>query len=137
MSNNGVLGFIPDDGYTEKGFIKAIPELHPALHFEFRPMPYDERARLAKGMSTLQPLQQNHLYAKEMSQRIMSWDLKNGQGDPVQIDASIFLKLKPALFERLLGIMIGTDAPDEDADSKDKKELAADAADKFRSSGPG
>jgi hypothetical protein len=122
-------GLIFDDGYTEKGFIAQRDRLHPALRFEFRPCLAEERALFIRQNVNLGDKEQIARNTKLLKEKLLSWDLKQRSGDTAPIQHDALRRVKPALLERLLGIVLGLDAPDEDP-TKSPEEITQDAADK-------
>ena len=114
-------GFI-SDGYTETGYIAEVQRLHPALRFEFRPFLPEERSRLITENERHPPIKAAQNTAEKIADskngKIKSWDLKDDKGEPVPVSADAFRRIKPALHGRLLGIVMGLDASDEDPDTK-------------------
>ncbi len=131
-----LLNFIPNDGYTEKVYLKGIPRLTSDVRIEVRPMLVEERSVYSRAASSLGPAETNQKAAGVIRERLVSWDLKDAKGQPVPITHENILRLKPALFERLFSIIAGLDAGDEDPE-KPSEERKADAADKFPSGQPG
>lgn len=111
---NHQLDYVPDDGYTESGFIKAIPGLHGDLRFEFRPFLVEERSRLLRKLENLAQEKQDAIVAKTFTERLKSWDLKDRKGEAVKVSLNAARRLKPQLFYRLWAILLGTDASDVD-----------------------
>jgi len=110
------LSFVPDDGYTEKGYIKAVPLLHDALRFEFRPFLAEERSKLLREQSELAEEKRDFLIAQAFVAHLVSWDLKDAKGNAIKIDLNIARRLKPALFYRIWAIILGSEASDLDPD---------------------
>ncbi len=125
MNGNHTLSFVPDDGYTEKGFIKSIPGLHGDLRFEYRPFLVEERSKLLSGFDKLEQEKQDVIVARTFSERITAWDLQGKDGEEIPICLHIARRLKPALFYRLWAIILGTDASDLDPEwsSEEKTDL--------------
>lgn len=123
---NSLLGIC--DGYDERGFVEEERGLHPALRFVYRPMLVEERTRLLNENDSLKPAQRPRNTAKVLALKIKSWDLKDRKGEPVPVAEESILKLRPRLYERVLGIVSGLDACDDDpqATTEEKKESLAD-----------
>ena len=122
-----VLGLI-EDGYTESGYIAAVPQLHPALRFRFRPLLTEERTAFLKSIANTDRSQQDKKATALVKDRLQEWDLCGRDGAVVPLTADVIKRLKPRLFERLFGIVLGSDAPDEDpeANQEDRDQLSAD-----------
>ena len=117
---------IPDDGYTEPGFVAARPGLHGELQFTFRPLLIQDQAKWVKGADSMQAAVWNQQCARLMAERIKSWSLCTKDGSCVPINAASILRLKPALFSRLYGILLGTEPSDIDP-SWEESQLATEA----------
>ncbi len=128
MSHNGVLAYVPDDGYTEPGYLTGVRNLYPPCRFSYRPMLTSERMDFIGGNASLKPRQQNQRVAELLAKRITKWDLKKPDGSPVPLVADQVLRLKPALFERLYEVVLGTVAYDDDPDAPADQEPAFDEA---------
>ncbi len=100
--------FIPDDGYTEQGYIEAVRGLHGEFRFEYRPLLADQRSRILRTMSELKDEKQDVEVAKVLSQRIVSWSIDR------QISFDQTRRLLPAVFYKVWGIVLGTSASDLD-----------------------
>jgi hypothetical protein len=111
------VGFI-GDGYTEQGYIAEVPRLHPAMRFKFRPFLQEDRSRLLNENDKLKAIQATANTAVKLADKLIEWDLKDAAGEPVTKDDKSIRRLKPALYMRLLGIVMGLDASDEDPDAK-------------------
>lgn len=114
MNGNHTLNFVPDDGYTESGFIKAIPGLHGELRFDFRPFLVEERSKLLRELENLAQEKQDAIVAKTFVERLKNWDLKDRDGNAVRVSLGAARRLKPQLFYRLWAILLGTEASDAD-----------------------
>jgi hypothetical protein len=106
------------DGYTEKAYIKAIPRIHGEVRFEFRPMLVEERSQLFEGSGKMSADLYERKSAKTVSQKIVSWSVTQGVIDgeeiPYPVSPVNFLRLKPALYQRMTSIIVGLDAGDAD-----------------------
>ena len=112
------IGYI-NDGYSESSFIAEVKRLHPALRFKFRPFLQEERHRLLKENAGLQPIKAAENSAKILAKKISEWDLKDSKGDPVAVSDNAIRRLKPALYDRVLGIVMGLDPSDEDPEARE------------------
>ena len=115
------LGQIPNDGYTEHGYIAEVPRLHPALRFAFRPMTLAERALYIKAVGQFRKDDEIRTYmAGEIKRHLPGqppWDLRNDKGELVPLTVDELLKLKPRLFDSLFMIVSGEAAPDADPEA--------------------
>jgi len=105
MSKKKNRNFVAD-GYTEKAYVKAS-ELNDEFRFEYRPMLADKRAQLWKDAEKLKPDLGEQKMAMEMVHHVISWDITDENGKPVDITARNLLKLKPVLWTRLGSIIAG------------------------------
>jgi hypothetical protein len=121
-----VLDYIPDDGYTEQAFIKAIAGIHGDFRFTYRPMLPDERADLFASAGTLTPDKHEHRVGRELASRIVSWSLVNARGQAVPVSEHTVMRLKPRLFARVYETISGVTPsdPDPKAPSEDKSNAA-------------
>lgn len=120
------LGLIEEDGYTEDGYIAEQPRLHPALRFRYRPLLSTERAQamrdMERALKSPNAKQSEIVSARLMAERILEWDLRNGQGEVVPVTEEFLLKVKPVLSNRLYAIVIlGASPSDEDPEAGEKK----------------
>ncbi len=110
---NEVLGFI-DDGYTEQGFVRGEPGLHPDVRFEWRPSVPEELDRYNADADRLKGTELRKHAARFLAAKLVSWDLRNGKGDVVPISLPNVLRLKDGLFMHLLRVTLGIRASDVD-----------------------
>jgi hypothetical protein len=135
MSNN-FANYIPDDGYTEPGYIAPVAALHSGLRFHFRPLLVAQQSAWDKATSELKGDQWYRKSAETMAGRLKDWDLidvKDAAGGTLAITRDNILRLKPSLFTRLHGILWGSMASDEDpqwgeAEKDDATNLASDSS---------
>jgi len=115
-----VSAFIPDDGYTETAFLKAVDKIHPSVTFDFRPMLIEEQAQTRKEWERLAKAEdlvgQRKLYAGKLAKHIVGWDLVNPRGGLVAITPENILRLKDVLFFKMFNVVtlnqMGDDAPE-------------------------
>ncbi len=115
------------DGYTQCGFIAAVPMMHGSLRFTYRPALVEERSQLSDAAAALK----SHLYDRQAAmftaQRIVLWDLTDVEGDEVAVSAEALLRLQPGLFVKLHRIVLGWIPSDVDpAWSEDIQDRALD-----------
>ena len=124
------LSVIADDGYTEPGYIEARRGLYEELRFTFRPLLVTEQNQWSKGAGNMQPAAWDRQCAGLMAGRLKSWTLTTAKGEPLPVSAANILRLKPSLYSRLYGILLGTEPSDIDPEwSEEKKdEVAVDEA---------
>lgn len=117
------------DGYTEHGFIKDMPGLHQALRFDFRPMTVADRDDWQSITDGEVPAEQAKITSRVISKKIIKWNLKDHQGQPIPVSSDAITRLKPALYVRLVAIISGSGPSDTDVDvlSGDPDDLKAQA----------
>lgn len=120
--------FIPDDGYTEEGYIKAVPQIHNALRFTFRPLLWEERTRMLAAADAATDKGQTDKYDRQiatmLSKHLTSWSLTDGRKDEakeVPINVDIIRRLKPKLALSLYYVVMGLQASDIDPDWPEEK----------------
>lgn len=99
---------IPSDGYTEPGYVAERPGLHGELRFVFRPMLVEDQSKIMRALEKASNDGWAVKAARVVADRVREWSLT----EPIK--AEQVLRLKPALFSRLYGIVLGTDASDID-----------------------
>lgn len=110
------LAFVPDDGYTESGYIAEVAGLCPEIRFEYRPTRQEEREHLTDRMRKLSPNTKaaNKASYAFLAGKLKSWNLTDADGNEVLITDGIVSQLKPFVFDRLFLIVTGQAAPDQD-----------------------
>jgi hypothetical protein len=95
------------DGYTQVGFIAAVPRMHGPLRFSYRPTLVEERSQLSDAAATLK----SHLYDRHVAAflagKLVDWDLTDVRGRPITSSGEACLRLHPALFVKLHRIVQG------------------------------
>jgi hypothetical protein len=105
---------IPNDGYTEQGFIAEVPGIHGEVRFKFRPMRCEVRSRVMDAMKDKKPAEQDAIVAKHLADHIVEWNVEDDRGKSVPVKIDTFRRLKPKLFYRLWDVVLGFDATDID-----------------------
>lgn len=108
------LNFTPDDGYTEPGYIQPLPHVHGEFRFTFRPTLVEERSQAMEAAGQLKADACDRAAASQIVQKLVTWSLVDARQRPVPITAKNVLRLKGRLFDRLYGIILGTEASDTD-----------------------
>ncbi len=134
-SNGQMLAYI-DDAQGEHFFIKGSPRLYPDVRGEFRPCLYDEQAGFFRANQTLGPKEETARACTLMKGKLVSWNLVQRNGDPLPISEANLRRLRPALQQRLLAIILGVEAPDEDPTAS-HDQAGVDAADKVQAAESG
>lgn len=106
--------FIPDDGYTQPGYIQAVPRLHGELRYVYRPMLAQQRAPLLDAARDEKGDKYERLACKLACPHITSWSLIDAKGEPVAITAPNMLRVRPAMLSKLINIVAGLQASDVD-----------------------
>ena len=112
-SANGYLSAFIDDGLTCAGYIAAVDRLHPAVKFDYRPLTIAEQTAWGRDMNR-RANEQYKATADMLTRKLCGWDLVDAKGQPVTIAPEALVRLKPRLFDRLLGIVSGSEASDQD-----------------------
>jgi hypothetical protein len=123
------LDFIPDDGYTEEGYIKAEPFIHGELRFRFRPRLVEEKSQILDQADAAGRNGESDKFdqrvAKMLSLAVAEWSLKDSKGGTVAISARTILQLKPRLNYKLYQIVMGMIPTDIDPNWPAEKQDAA------------
>lgn len=119
------LDYLPDDGYTEDAYIAAVPGIHGAFRFKYRPMLIEEQSALSFAGREMKPAAYDQKCGKEMAAKLVEWSLCDKRGEPVPVSVRAVLMLKPRLFNRLFAIVLGNDASDPDPYAAHDGELTA------------
>lgn len=115
-SGKSVLAVIPD-GYTESAYVAAVPALHPAIRFEYRPMRATERAVYIKEVERAEGSAYLKARAAWLKTKIVSWDVKDAKGIAWPIEIAEILLLKQAVQDRLFEIVCNLKPGDDDPDA--------------------
>lgn len=110
-----------DDGYTEQRTIDEAPGLYPKTLVTFRPMTREGLAAFLQRTFKCDETTVSAQTAKEIADRIDSWDVKDVNGNSVPCTDKNILKLRPAFAKRLENVVFGYDAGDQiqrEADAK-------------------
>ena len=106
-----------NDGYTEEGFIAAVNtplRLHGELRFTYRPFTVEDRSQLTYGLRNVAPHLHNRKYAIEAAKKLVAWSLRDASDKPVEIKPETVYLIHPALFDRLIDILLGYKGSDID-----------------------
>lgn len=114
-----------NDGYTEEGYIALVPGLHGELRFTFRPFLVEERSQVTAGLREVKAELHNRKYAIEAAKKVVAWNLTDSGGKAVEVKADNVYRLRPALFDRLIDIMLGMKPSDIDPLATPAKKDAA------------
>jgi len=102
------------DGYTQSAYIAAVPRLHGALRFTYRPALVEERSQLHDAAGRLNSHLLDCHVGQFLAQKIVDWDLVDAHRQPVAPSAEAVLRIQPELFVKLIPIILGTTASDID-----------------------
>jgi len=114
-----------DDGYLQQGYVAAVPRLHGALRFTFRPTLVEERSHLVDAARQLQSAAYDRHAAQFTAAKLVSWDLRDSAGDEVPFSAEALLRLQPELFVKLHRTVAGWLPSDVDPAWDDETRLPA------------
>lgn len=133
--NQPLLNYFPDeDGYTLSAYIAGVPRLHGPVRVRYRPTEQLERAVLLEVNQNHSEKEVTKKFAAVMASKLSEWDVEQlGPSEvmiPMPITPENMLRLKPALWIRLINIMLwGADGGDVDPDlniEEIKKQVDAD-----------
>lgn len=94
------------DGYTEPFLINEVEGLHGKLSGKFRPMLPDERDTMyQKAMEKKKRVEQNTIYRRCLKNHLVEWDAVDSNGQPVAISEHVLRHLRPALWDKLVGVI--------------------------------
>src|SRR5436309_10839864 len=100
------------DGYTQPGYLKAVPNLYEDLRFTYRPAVIEERSQILAGFSTTKPDAFDRKVAQFLAQKFKTWDVVDPRGQDVEVSAAAILRLPPELFQKLWQVVGGFEACD-------------------------
>lgn len=118
------------DGYTRHGYI-AETEFHPSCRFEYRPATILDRQQFLMEFN-----RETEIHGPEagetaagewMVKHLNRWDLVDGGGHAVPVTARNMTRLTPKFYDRLLGIMLGSQLSDRDPSTNDRPTSEEDA----------
>ena len=118
--NRQLLNYFPDDdGYTLDAYIAPTARLTTAVRFSYRPTEIVDRALLWEVNTKHSEKEVSKKFAEVLATKIVKWDIEMMGPDkvlvPMPINVSSILRLKPALWIRILNIVIwGVDGGDVD-----------------------
>jgi hypothetical protein len=114
---------IISDGYTESGYIAAVPRLHPAVRFKYRPLTHEQKTIVIDQIQKKSPAQKSRVIAEQVVKNVSDWDVAGADGKPIEITLANVQRLRPALLDGLYNVVSGWAASDPDPDASE-----ADAA---------
>lgn len=123
---------IPNDHYTERGFIRGVPGVHPDIRFTYRPMTVMALGSLYTACERLQDYGQRHKLRAEVivdkAKYLKEWDIPDGKGGVLAVTAANLLRQKPNAYSRIVGIIMGDERsdPDENAAHLEHEATAED-----------
>ncbi|RCS43936.1 hypothetical protein DTL42_18290 [Bremerella cremea] len=95
-----------DDGYTQSGHIQASAGLHGAVSFQFRPMLYEQRQRIAEMLRAAANDEATQVMVAAICQQVLSWNL------PRELKPANVRRLRPKLLDRIYLIVAGHEPSD-------------------------
>lgn len=116
------IDYIPtdDDGYSEDAYIAPKELVHNAVRFTYRPTPVEERALMIDVNRSVDETRFAAHCSRFLAKRIIRWDIVEKTTDgsapmPMPLSESNIMRLKPALWMRMVNIVIwGTEGGDPD-----------------------
>lgn len=109
----GVLGYIPDDGYTETAVLRGLLGVYPRVEFTYRPLTIEEIVNYESAAEKFAGMQLRRLAARCITSHVKRWDLEDYKKEPLPIADEVVMKLKEPLFNRLFNVITGRQPPDE------------------------
>jgi hypothetical protein len=97
-----------DDGYTETELVPAQDGLYPAQTITFRPF---TKGEIGQYISDLRRAGDDEdavgkVAGKWLSQKLVSWDLRDSQNEVVKIAPDTVLRLHPRFFDACWGFIM-------------------------------
>lgn len=109
-----MAAWIPD-GYTERGFIEPVENLHEGLRFRYRPMLIEDGSEFIDSVARLKPREAERKTAAMLAKQLIDWELRSpSTGEQVEKSPASILKLKRVVFQRLTQIVLGMQPSDTD-----------------------
>jgi hypothetical protein len=90
------------------------------------------RSQFFRESNALKAEQQDLMVAKLLAKQLVSWSLVDSKGKPVDLTEANVQKLRPAVFNRMFGIVVGSQPSDVDPEWS-TNELATDATNRLES----
>jgi hypothetical protein len=116
--SNGAVSAYIHDGYTLAGYIAAVPRLHPALRFVYRPMLTQNRSVVYRQIEqTNDARKEESIAAATIKSQLVSWDMTDHRGAGVPLEVPHILRSQPMMFQRLFRIVTGSGPSDEDPEA--------------------
>lgn len=96
--------YIPD-GYTESAYIAAVDRLHEAVEFKYRPVLPEAVRALMHGFFSKPAEAQGKIVDQTLIRQLDSWDLKDHEGNDLDISVEVLSRIKKPLKDRLFNII--------------------------------
>ncbi|MFN3151385.1 hypothetical protein [Bremerella sp.] len=113
-----------EDGYTHDACIAAVPGIHSALVFTYRPITRDERELVAEAIAQQTTAKSaTELLAQVIAVHVTSWNLAS------EITPDAIKQLPPELFDKLYATITGMRASDPLPDTGDQPNAYDEQAD--------
>jgi hypothetical protein len=125
--------FIPvSDGYTEFGYIAAVPGLHPAVEFRYRPVLFEQfDAHRAAYVSPVNFKSRHMVPPAVLKEYVKTWDITDPvTGETVPLTNANVARLNAAVMERMFWIVLGAqprDLRDGEQWGKEEQEIKDEA----------
>src|SRR5262249_22228143 len=97
-----------NDGQAQGAYVAPVRGLYAECRFRHRPLPVEELDVYLAGVAKLSAAEVDRKAARLLTERIEGWDYDRPPS------AENLLRLRPQLFARVLGIVLGTSASDDD-----------------------
>lgn len=130
VASQGLGWHIPeDDGWTMRGYLAGVANVHPPFRFAYRPCTPPERSVILQALDGKSPQETDAILAKTLAARLKSWSIsKTPGGDAAPITPAFLLRLFPGIFLRLCAIVIyGSQAPDTDPEAQESQSVGVNA----------
>jgi hypothetical protein len=112
--------FLPNDAYYERGFIRDVPGLHPAVRFVYRPMDIRKVGRMETVFA--KEKDQSKVYIQQATtivdqKHLIEWDVKDAKGAVLPITVDNLMRIKPMIFIGICAVIMGRGPSDAEDDA--------------------
>lgn len=121
--------FIPRDGYSLQGYIKAVEGFYPAVRFTYRRMSMQTLGEMETQMGKLPNNGAKYRFQADVVFKVnllLRWDVVDANGKAVECTADNLFRLFRPIFTAIIGIITGYEASDLDEDAPHKQESPSD-----------
>ena len=102
-----------DDGYTREARIAEAPGRWPEINFAYRPADASQVVEQVTRGKHLDDSSWHRFVAEKLAKNLVSWDIKNGKGETVEITPANLMRLLHPVLMRIHGIVTSTEASDD------------------------